>query len=149
MGFFVLFILLLISTVYFSFFECIISFFKFYFIFKLYIIVLVLPDIKMNLPQVYMCSYSSCLVGCSLYFPTLCYKFCLLALCPFFSQILWSSLQSLPWTLSLIVWLSPLPLIIMGFYLIWNIFHCWLILPNLFYYLVPLFQTFLLLTHFA
>ena len=28
----------------------------FYFIFKLYIIVLVLPNIKMNLPQVYMCS---------------------------------------------------------------------------------------------
>ena len=33
-------------------------FFKFYFIFKLYIIVLVLPYIKMNLPQVYMCSPS-------------------------------------------------------------------------------------------
>ena len=33
-------------------------FFKFYFIFKLYIIVLVLPNIKMNLPQVYMCSAS-------------------------------------------------------------------------------------------
>ena len=32
-----------------------IYFFKFYFIFKLYIIVLVLPNIKMNLPQVYMC----------------------------------------------------------------------------------------------
>src|SRR5574340_158745 len=33
------------------------SFFKkFYFIFKLYIIVLVLPNIKMNPPQVYMCS---------------------------------------------------------------------------------------------
>ena len=31
-------------------------FFKFYFVFKLYIIVLVLPNIKMNLPQVYMCS---------------------------------------------------------------------------------------------
>ena len=30
-------------------------FFKFYFIFKLYKIVLVLPNIKMNLPQVYMC----------------------------------------------------------------------------------------------
>ena len=29
-----------------------------YFIFKLYIIVLVLPNIKMNLPQVYMCSPS-------------------------------------------------------------------------------------------
>ena len=29
-------------------------FFLFYFIFKLYIIVLVLPNIKMNLPQVYM-----------------------------------------------------------------------------------------------
>ena len=28
------------------------------FIFKLYIIVLVLPNIKMNLPQVYMCSPS-------------------------------------------------------------------------------------------
>ena len=33
-------------------------FFKFYFIFKLYIFVLVLPNIKMNLPQVYMCSPS-------------------------------------------------------------------------------------------
>ena len=31
-------------------------FFLFYFIFKLYIIVLVLPNIKMNMPQVYMCS---------------------------------------------------------------------------------------------
>ena len=30
----------------------------FNFIFKLYIIVLVLPNIKMNLPQVYMCSPS-------------------------------------------------------------------------------------------
>ena len=30
-------------------------FFKFYFIFKLYIIVLVLPNIKMNPPRVYMC----------------------------------------------------------------------------------------------
>ena len=29
-------------------------FFQFYFIFKLYIIVLVLPNIKMNPPQVYM-----------------------------------------------------------------------------------------------
>ena len=29
-------------------------FFKFYFIFKLYIIVLVLPNIKMNLPQLYI-----------------------------------------------------------------------------------------------
>ena len=35
-----------------------IYFFKFYFIFKLYITVLVLPNIKMNLPQVYMCSPS-------------------------------------------------------------------------------------------
>ena len=33
-------------------------FFKFYFTFKLYTIVLVLPSIKMNLPQVYMCSPS-------------------------------------------------------------------------------------------
>ena len=32
--------------------------FLFYFIFKLYIIVLILPKIKMNLPQVYMCSPS-------------------------------------------------------------------------------------------
>ena len=31
-------------------------FFKFYFIFKLYITVLVLPNIKMNPSQVYMCS---------------------------------------------------------------------------------------------
>ena len=34
------------------------STFLFYFIFKLYIIVLVLPNIKMNPPQVYMCSPS-------------------------------------------------------------------------------------------
>ena len=33
-------------------------FLKFYLIFKLYIIVLVLPNIKMNPPQVYMCSPS-------------------------------------------------------------------------------------------
>ena len=32
--------------------------FLFYFIFKLYSIVLVLPNIEMNLPQVYMCSPS-------------------------------------------------------------------------------------------
>ena len=32
------------------------SFFKFYFIFKLYNIVLVLLNIKMNPPQVYLCS---------------------------------------------------------------------------------------------
>src|SRR5574340_291721 len=39
------------------------SFFKkFYFIFKLYIIVLVLPNIKMNPPQVYMCSPSRTLL---------------------------------------------------------------------------------------
>jgi len=35
-----------------------IRFFKFYFIFKLYNIVLVLPNIEMNPPQVYMCSPS-------------------------------------------------------------------------------------------
>ena len=32
-------------------------FFKFYFIFKLYIIVLVLPNIKINPPQVYICDF--------------------------------------------------------------------------------------------
>ena len=37
-------------------------FFKFYFIFKLYIIVLVLPNIKMNPPQVYMRSPSRTLL---------------------------------------------------------------------------------------
>ena len=37
-------------------------FFKFYFIFKLYITVLVLPNIKMNPPQVYMCSPSWALI---------------------------------------------------------------------------------------
>ena len=36
----------------------VVFFFKFYFIFKLYIIVFVLPNIKMNPPQVYMCSPS-------------------------------------------------------------------------------------------
>ena len=34
------------------------AFLKFYFIFKLYNIVLVLPNIEMNPPQVYMCSPS-------------------------------------------------------------------------------------------
>ena len=33
------------------------NFFKFYFIFKLYNIVLVLPNIEMNPPQVYMCLF--------------------------------------------------------------------------------------------
>ena len=44
------------TTVYFFFFLKIyyLLFFKFYFIFKLYIIVLVLPNIKMNPPQVYL-----------------------------------------------------------------------------------------------
>ena len=37
---------------------CSAFFFFFFFIFKLYIIVLVLPNIKMNPPQVYMCSPS-------------------------------------------------------------------------------------------
>ena len=38
------------------------NFLKFYFIFKLYNIVLVLPYIKVNLPQVYMCSPSRTLI---------------------------------------------------------------------------------------
>jgi hypothetical protein len=37
---------------------CVYLFFLFYFIFELCIIVLVLPNIKVNLPQVYMCSPS-------------------------------------------------------------------------------------------
>ena len=41
---------------------CCICFFLFYFIFKLYIIVLVLPNIKMNPPQIYMCSPSWTLI---------------------------------------------------------------------------------------
>ena len=46
-------------TNFFFFFTCLFTFFlKFYFIFKLYIIVLVLPNIKMNPSQVYMCSPS-------------------------------------------------------------------------------------------
>ena len=46
-----------ISLTFFSFFFIIfIMCFFFYFIFKLYIIVLVLPNIKMNPPQVYVCS---------------------------------------------------------------------------------------------
>ena len=47
-----------ISQGIFSFFFFWIFFFEFYFIFKLYIIVLVLPNIKMNPSQVYMCSPS-------------------------------------------------------------------------------------------
>ena len=45
-------------------FQFMVSFFLFffYFIFKLYIIVLVLPNIKMNLSQVYMCSPSRTLL---------------------------------------------------------------------------------------
>ena len=40
------------------FFCCFFFFFKFYFIFKLYNIVLVLPNIEMNPPRVYICSPS-------------------------------------------------------------------------------------------
>ena len=48
-----------------------ISFFKFYFIFKLYNIVLVLPNIKIDPPQVYMCSPSwTLLPPPSLYHPS-------------------------------------------------------------------------------
>ena len=43
---------------FFLFFFFFIYLFIFYFIFKLYIIVFVLPNIKMNPPQVYMCSLS-------------------------------------------------------------------------------------------
>ena len=39
---------------FFFFFFNVVIFFKFYFIFKLYIIVLVLPNIKMNLPREHM-----------------------------------------------------------------------------------------------
>ena len=44
------FIMVLAFIIYYFFFFL---FFKFYFIFKLYVIVLVLPNIEMNLPQVY------------------------------------------------------------------------------------------------
>ena len=47
---------------YFLFFLYLKIFFKFYFIFKLYNIVLVLPYIKMNPPQAYMCSPSRTLL---------------------------------------------------------------------------------------
>ena len=40
-------------------------FLKFYFIFKLYITVLVLPNIKMNPPQVYMCASGGQSIGVS------------------------------------------------------------------------------------
>ena len=43
---------------FFLFFFFFVCFFKFYFIFKLNITVLDLPNIKMNPPQVYMCSPS-------------------------------------------------------------------------------------------
>ena len=43
------------SIIYFIFlFFFLTNFFKFYFIFKIYIIVLVFPNIKMNMPQVYL-----------------------------------------------------------------------------------------------
>ena len=48
-------LLIVVSSLFFFLLE---FFLKFYFIFKLYIIVLVLPNIKMNPPQVYMCSPS-------------------------------------------------------------------------------------------
>ena len=47
-------------------------FFKFYFIFKLYIIVLVLPNIKMNPPQVYMCSLAHFLIGSFIFLELSC-----------------------------------------------------------------------------
>ena len=47
-----------VTFFFFYFFYFILFFFKFYFIFKLYITVLDLPNIKMNPPQVYMCSPS-------------------------------------------------------------------------------------------
>ena len=50
---------IMLYTFYFIFFKDFnMSFLKFYFIFKLYNIVLVLPNIKMNPPQVYTCSPS-------------------------------------------------------------------------------------------
>ena len=49
---------LFFSFYYYYFFVIKSVFFKFYFIFKLYVSVLVLPNIKMNPPQVYMCSPS-------------------------------------------------------------------------------------------
>ena len=50
----------ILNSYFFSFFffvrtYVVVALFFFYFIFKLYIIVLVLPNIKMNPPQVYMC----------------------------------------------------------------------------------------------
>ena len=53
-------ILIILTTILFFYVKYVfyLFFFKFYFIFKLYIIVLVLPNIKMNPPQVYMCSPS-------------------------------------------------------------------------------------------
>ena len=45
-------------SVFFFLFLTLLLFFKFYFIFKLYNIVLVLPNMEMNPPQVYMCSPS-------------------------------------------------------------------------------------------
>ena len=46
------------SCLFFLLFFIILFYFKFYFIFKLYNIVLVLPNVEMNPPQVYMCSPS-------------------------------------------------------------------------------------------
>ena len=51
-------------------------FFLFYFIFKLYKIVLVLPNIKMNPPQVYMCSPSWTLLPPNAYFSCLFFFGC-------------------------------------------------------------------------
>ena len=52
----------------------------------------------------------------------------------FSSQILWSSLQSLPWTFSQVDCLAPLHLVLLGFLscsFIWNMFICGFVLSKL------------------
>ena len=66
--------------------------FLIYFIFKLYIIVLVLPNIKMNPPQVYMCSPSSNITFEVFYLlsenPVICILECLTVFIIFLSSLL-------------------------------------------------------------
>ena len=59
-GFLLMAVLVLLCSIRIRWVQCALNFFffKFYFIFKLYNIVLVLPNIKMNPPQVYPCSPS-------------------------------------------------------------------------------------------
>ena len=97
-------------------------FFKFYFIFKIYNIVLVLPNIEMNLPQVYMCSPSWTLLP-----PPSPYH-------PSGSSQCTSPKHPLSWTFywvdqNISILFSPFSEVL-SWSFIWNVFLCLLILPS-------------------